>query len=355
MKKLTSLLMVLIMILSLATACSSKTEAPAAVPESSTPSTTEAPKTEVKDPIVIKYGHICAEDHSVNLAANKFKEYVEKESNGEMVVEIYPNALLGGDVQMTEAVALGTIQMALPSTSVLVMYSPMFGALDMPFMFTNTEKAFEGLNGGPIGEKLDAELEKVGIVNVGYNFNGIRNMTNNVRPINEPADLKGVKMRVMESPVFIDMFKYLGSNATPMSFSELFTALQQKTVDGQENPASLIYASKFQEVQKYISLTEHVYSFCANIMNKDFYDKLTDDQRAIINEGAKQFLVDWQIDSEINDNQTFIDKLKESGMEVNSVSPENKQKFVDAVAPMYEKYQQELGKEIFDTIEPYRQ
>ncbi len=350
MKKVICLILSLIMVLSLATGCSSKQETP-----SSTGTTPEQTSTEKKDPIVIKYGHICAEDHSVHLSALKFKEYVEKESNGEIVVELYPNGILGGDVQMTEAVAMGTLQMALPSTSILVMYSPMFGALDMPFMFTNTEKAFEGLNGGPIGEKLDAELEKVGIVNLGYNFNGMRSMTNNVKPINEPADLAGIKMRVMESPVFIDMFKYLGSNATPMSFSELFTGLQQKTVDGQENPASLIYASKFQEVQKYLSLTEHVYSFCANIMNQDFYNGLSDEHKKIVNEGAKQFLVDWQINSEVNDNQKFIDKLKEAGMEVNEVSAENKQKFVEKVAPMYDQYEKELGAEIFDIIEPYRQ
>jgi len=349
MKKLICLLMSLVMILSLATGCNKKEQAP------SNTGTTEQATTEKKDAIVIKYGHICAEDHSVQLAALKFKEYVEKESNGEMKVELYPNAILGGDVQMTEAVAMGTLTMALPSTSVLVMYSPQFGALDMPFMFTNAEKAFEGLNGGPIGEKLDAELEKVGIANLGYNFNGMRSMTNNVRPINEPADLKGIKMRVMESPVFIDMFKYLGANATPMSFSELFTALQQKTVDGQENPASLIYASKFQEVQKYMSTTEHVYSFCANLINKDFYDGLTDAQRKILDDGAKQFLVDWQIQQETNDNQKFIDKLKEAGMEINTITPENKQKFIDAVAPMYDKYKTELGAEIFDIIEPYRQ
>lgn len=350
MKKIMSLIMVLVMILSMTTGCSQKQAAP-----SGTSPAAEQPKTEAKKPLVIKYGHICAEDHSVHLSALKFKEYVEKESNGEITVEIYPNGILGGDVQMTEAVAMGTLTMALPSTSVLVMYSPMFGALDMPFMFNNTKKAFEGLNGGPIGEKLDSELEKVGIVDLGYNFNGIRNMTNNIKPINEPKDLGGIKMRVMESPVFIDMFKYLGSNATPMSFSELFTALQQKTVDGQENPASLIYASKFHEVQKYLSLTEHVYSFCANIMNKDFYDSLTDQQKKIVNDGAKQFLVDWQINSEVNDNQKFIDTLKEAGMEVNEISTENKQKFIDAVAPMYEKYESDLGREIFEIIEPYRQ
>lgn len=349
MKKFVSFLMVLVMVLSLTAGCSPKSESD----PSSTTSTTDADTGE-KNPVVIKYGHICAEDHSVHLSALKFKEYVEKESNGEIKVEIYPNSILGGDVQMTEAVALGTLQMALPATSVLVMYSPMFGALDMPFMFSNTEKAFEGLNGGPIGEKLDAELGKVGISNLGYNFNGIRNMTNNVRPINEPADLKGIKMRVMESPVFIDMFKCLGSNATPMSFSELFTGLQQKTIDGQENPASLMYASKFQEVQKYLSLTEHVFSICANLINEEFYNKLTDEQKAIVNEGAKQFLVDWQIKQESNDNQKFIDKLGEAGMKVNEISPENKQKFIDAVAPMYDKYKKELGAEIFDIIEPYR-
>lgn len=346
MKKVISILLVLMLVF--VTGCSGgKTEAPVGG------DTGQAKGNESKNAIVIKYGLIAPESNAQTQAAFKFAEYVEKESNGELKVEVYPNALLGGDVQMTEAVALGTLHMALPSTSTLVMYSPKFGALDMPFMFTSTEKAFEALD-GDAGQLLNKELERVGITNLGYSFNGVRCITNNVRPIAEPNDLKGVKMRVMESPIFIDMFTLLGTNPTPISFGELFTALQQKTVDGQENAASLIFDSKFQEVQKYFSKTNHVYGFCANLINTDFYEGLSEAHKAILDEGAKQWLTAWQIEQEDSGNEDFIKKLAEAGMEVNDVTPENLQKFADAVAPMYEKYRAEMGDEIFDLLEGHR-
>lgn len=342
MKKIICIMLALLLLL---TAGCGK-QAPANSSGSSTPSGS-------KGPIVIKYGLIAPDSNAQAKAAVKFADFVNEKSNGELKVEVYPNALLGGDVQLTEAVALGTIQMALPSTSTLVMYSPMFGALDMPFMFTSTEKAFDALR-GEAGQLLNAELEKVGITNVGYSFNGIRNITNNVRPITEPADLKGVKMRVMESPIFIDMFTLLGTNPTPISFGELFTALQQKTVDGQENAASLIFDSKFQEVQKYLSLTNHVYGFCANIINTDFYNGLSDAHKAIIDEGAKTYLTEWQIAEEDGNNASYVEQLAADGMEVNEVTPENMKKFADEVAPMYEKYRKEMGDQIFDLLEKYK-
>ncbi|AKL94584.1 tripartite ATP-independent periplasmic transporter solute receptor, DctP family [Clostridium aceticum] len=346
MKKLVSILLVLVVLLVAATGCSNN----------STTDTSNSGDTSAegsKDPIIIKYGLIAPESHSQTQAAIKFGEYIEKESQGELKLEVYPNALLGGDVQLTEAVALGTIQMALPATSTLVMYSPMFGALDMPFMFSDTEKAFEALE-GEVGQLLNKELERVGIKNAGYSFNGVRNITNNVRPITEPDDLRGVKMRVMESPIFIDMFTLLGTNPTPISFGELFTALQQKTVDGQENAASLVYDSRFQEVQSYMSLTKHVYGFCANIINKDFYNGLSDEHKAIIDEGAKIWLVDWQIAEEDGNDANYIQKLIDDGMEINEISEENHKKFADAVAPMYEKYRDQMGDEIFNLLEEYR-
>ncbi|GAA0724658.1 TRAP transporter substrate-binding protein [Clostridium malenominatum] len=343
MKKLISAL--LAMSLVLATGCSGKTN--------TTSGTGEAKGNESKKTIVIKYGLIAPESNAQTQAAMKFADYVEKESSGELKVEVYPNALLGGDVQMTESVALGTLHMALPSTSTLVMYSPKFGALDMPFMFSSTENAFKALN-GEAGDLLNKELDKVGIKNMGYSFNGMRSITNNVRPITKPEDLKGVKMRVMESPIFIDMFTLLGTNPTPISFGELFTALQQKTVDGQENAASLIFDSKFQEVQKYFSKTNHVYGFCANIINADFYSSLSDAHKAILDKGAKEWLTEWQIAQEDGGNEEYIKKLEAAGMKVNDVTPENLKKFADAVSPMYEKYKKQMGEEIFNSLAKYK-
>ena len=305
------------------------------------------------DTVNISIGHICSEEHSLNLACVKFKEYVEKESGGKMTVDIFPNAVLGGDVQMTESVALGTLTMCVPSASVMTVYSPKFGVLSMPYLFSDTKTAFAAVDGG-LGDLLNKELEGVGVTNLGYNFNGIRNMTNNVRPITTPADLKGLKMRVMESQVFIDMFNSYNANPTPMSFNELFTGLQQKTVDGQENPCSLIYESKFNEVQKYLSITEHEYDFCNVLVNTAFYEGLTPEQKKILDDGTKLYLVDYQRELEVSNNEDYIQKLADAGMEVNRLTPEAKAQFTELVAPMYEKYADTFGPEIMEILKQYR-
>lgn len=311
MKKSIIILLVLTMMLSVV-ACGNSTTTPETKPaESNTPATGDAPNDEKT--VTLKFGMISAETHSSYVATEKFKEYVEKESGGSIKVELYPNGLLGSDVQLSEAVALGTVEMALPATSVFTMYDMKFGILDLPYLFKDVNKAFDALD-GEVGDELDKILEDRGIVNLGYGFNGVRNMTNNIRPIKSPADLAGLKMRCMENPVFIDMFTYLGANATPMSFGELFTGLQQKTVDGQENPASLIYESRFQEVQKYFSDTRHVNNFLAYIINKDLYESLSENQRKVLDDGAKEFLVDWQRKTEIDENEMYIEKLAADGM-----------------------------------------
>ncbi len=300
----------------------------------------------------IKIGHVEPEERSAQKASLAFKEYVEKESDGKIKIEIHPNAVLGGDVQLSEAVASGTIEMAIPSSSVLTMYSDDFGVLDMPFLFDNPENGFAALD-GDLGDRLTAALQEVGIDCLGYGFNGSRSMTNSKHPINEPKDLKGMKVRVMESPVFIDLFKTLGANATPMGFDELFTGLQQKTVDAQENPPSLIYTSRFQEVQKYLSLTEHVYNYLAMIINADFLNSLPEGHKTLITEAGRRFLVEGQRAMELEDNAIYIDKLAEEGMEVNEVTEKNNQKFREALEPMYEKYEGELGEEIFELARKY--
>jgi len=302
--------------------------------------------------VTIKIGHVEHEERSTHQALLEFKKEVEEKSNGSILIEIYPNGALGGDVQLTESVAMGTLGAALPATSVLTTYSAEFGLLDMPYLFSTSENAFEAMD-GELGQYFDAKLEEVGIKNLGYSFNGVRSLTNSVRPVNEPADLKGMKVRVMESPVFIDFFETLGANSTPMSFNELFTALQQKTVDAQENPPSLIFTNKFYEVQKYLSLTEHVNNFLAFIMNKDLFDSLTSEQQEIITTAAKNF-VDSQRKMELEDTDKYVELLaSEGGMQVNEVTPENKQKFRDALQPMYEKYRSQFSQELFDMAEKY--
>lgn len=343
MKKHISLLVALLLLSAFITGCSGNDKS----------ETNEAGDTNATgDTIKLQVGHVEAEDRSTHRALLEFKEEVESESDGNMVIELHPNAALGGDVQLTESVAMGTLDMALPATSVLVTYAPEFGILDMPYLFLNSENAFEAMD-GEIGEYFNDKLEQVGIKNLGYSYNGLRSLTNSVRPVNEPKDLDGLKVRVMESPVFIDFFETLGANATPMSFNELFTGLQQKTVDAQENPPSLIYASKFYEVQEYLSLTEHVNNFLAFIMNQGKFDSLTEEQQDIITNAAKNY-VELQREMELEDTGTYTELLEtEGGLEVNEVSQENKEKFKEDLEPMYEKYKKDFGEELFETAEKY--
>lgn len=299
---------------------------------------------------VIQLAHVEAEGRSVYAAAEEFKAYIEEASEGRITVNVLPNAQFGGDMEGLEGTALGTIQMTMASTAPLASYDENFMILDLPFLFESREHCYSAVD-GELGQALNDLLPQYGLINFGYADNGLRHITNNVRPINEPADLEGIKIRVMESPVYIDMFNLLGANPTPMSFSEVYTALQQGTVDAQENGAGLVYATKFQEVQKYYSLTSHVYSLDAVAINADFYNSLPEDLQALVKEGAETILIQKQRETEMNEDAGFIQKLEDEGMIINEITPENMQKFKDAVMPMHEEYKgNQVEERFFDLI-----
>lgn len=360
MKKVLSTLLVVAMALSLAACGGGGSKSSGSSNSSSSTSGSAASSTAASTGYTggtynIGIGHICSETHSLNLACLEFQKYVQEQSGGAITVDIYPNGVLGGDEAMLESVALGTLTMVVPSASVMNVYEPAFGILAMPYLFTSTDKAFAAVD-GDLGQLLTKKLAdaNVGILNLGYNFNGIRNMTNNIRPIATPDDLKGLKMRCMSNEMFVTMFNLMGANATPMSWSELFTALQQGTVDGQENPASLMYESKFQEVQKYLSTTEHIYDFCTININSDFYNSLDDQAKAIVDEAVKTYLVDYQREQEVSQNEEYIQKLADAGMEITQVTPENKAKFAELVAPMYDDAAAQFGQDVMDAVANYR-
>ena len=302
--------------------------------------------------IVLKVAHVEPETRSTNRALLIFKQEVEEATNGSIKIEIYPNGALGGDVQLTESVAMGTIDMALPSTSVLTSYTDNFGILDMPYLFKSSEAAFNAMD-GKMGEYFNESLKSSGLVNLGYTYNGPRSITNSVREIKKPEDLKGIKVRVMESPVFIDFFRTLGANPTPMSFTEVYTALQQGAVEAQENPPSLIFANKFYEVQKYLSITEHVYNFLAFIMNAEKFNSLTDEQKSILQEKAKKYIQN-QREMELEDNNKYIELLGTEGkLKVNILTADEKEEFKKALQPMYDKYKKNFGDVLFNIADEY--
>ena len=321
MKKALALALALATAISLS-ACGGGNKTPAA-----SGSTSTAAPTGGNASIVLKVAHVEAEDRSTHKALLEFEKEVEEKSDGRIDVQIYPNAELGGDEELCEAVAMGTIQMALPSTSVLTSYNEEIGVLDMPYLFKDSQSAFDALD-GDLGSQISEWIAGNGFVSLGYTYNGPRCTTNSVHPISTPADLAGLKIRVMSSPVFIRMYEVLGANPT------------------------LIYASGFQEVQKYLTLDNHVHNFLAVLTNENWLNSLSADDQQLVKDCVAE-MVTTQRSMELEDNDSVVAKLQDAGMEVNELTDEQYQAFVDAVQPMYDEYKQQWGTEIFDLATSY--
>ncbi len=314
-----------------------------------TTGTADTTDTANKEEYLIRVAHVLPEEHATHITLKEvFKKEVEEKSGGRIKVELYPNGQLGGDRQTIEALNLGTLEMCVPGGTVLSGFVEDFMVLDLPFLFKTKEDAFKIFD-GEVGDSLNAKLEEIGIVNLGYGENGYRHVTNNSKPIMTPADLSGVKIRTMENPIHMASFKAFGANPTPISFNELFTALQQKTVDAQENPVAIIYTAKLYEVQKYLSLTGHVYTNCPYLISKSFLDSLPEDLQKIVRDAATNTVVE-QRKMTNQQEQDLISKLKDNGMEINELTPEQKEEFVKAAESVYEDFISENGSELLDKI-----
>lgn len=267
---------------------------------------------------IIRFGYGLSTSSNQGKAVTFFAKDLAKRTGGKLRVKGFGNASLGSDIQMQNALIGGAQEMMVGSTATLVGIDSNFGVYDLPFLFSNTKEA-DAILDGPFGQRLAKELQSKGLVGIVYWENGFRNLTNSVRPIKTVEDLKGLKLRVMQNPMYIDMFNRLGANAVPMSFSELFTALETHTVDGQENPVNTIKSSKFYEVQKYLSLTKHVYSPWIVLASKAWWDKLTPDEQKAITASAvasRKFERDYSRASE----KKALTFLKKHGMKVTVVS-----------------------------------
>lgn len=294
----------------------------------------------------IKVGYIGSESHPTMQAMKTFGDNVAKGSEGKIKVELYPNAQLGGDRELCEGVQMGTIQMAIPSSSVLAGFDKRIQVLDLPYLFTTREAAFEAVD-GELGAKLNEFLAKKGFYVIGYIENGFRHVTNSKLPITKPDDLKGLKIRTMENPMHLAFFKELGANPTPMSWGELYTALQQGTVDAQENPYAMIDDGKFYEVQKYVSETGHVFSYEIIIANKKFMENLPDDLRTLVLDEAKKAIATQRAAMKAEE-ANFKAKVIAGGLTANELTPEQKKPFVEKTKVVYSQFEGELGKEIMD-------
>jgi tripartite ATP-independent transporter DctP family solute receptor len=295
---------------------------------------------------VLKISNGINEQHPSYLGGKKFGEILAARLPGKYTVQVYANSQLGDDVRSTEAVRMGTLEMVNTSASPLTGLVPEFNVFDLPFIVPST-KAADAIFDGPIGANLAAALEKKGLKLLAYYENGFRQLTNSAREVKTPADLKGLKIRTMQNPIHLEAFRAMGANPTPMPFSEVFTALQQKTIDGQENPIPTIWLSKFYEVQKYVTLTGHVYGPHITLINKKLWDSFPEADQKIIAEAAKESAV-YQRAMNRRMDSDFVDNLRKAGVTVTVLTPEQHKAFVDACASVYTTWEPKIGKALLD-------
>lgn len=295
---------------------------------------------------VLKLGHTGAPDHHYQKASQMFADNVAKRTNGEIQIKVFPSDQLGKQKQLVSQAQLGQTDMVLTSDAVISSFVPIFGVLNLPFIFKDIDHVSNAMD-GDVGVILAKEAGKKGLEVLGYWENGFRHITNNKRPINTPDDLKGIKLRTPESKLVIDSFKALGASPTPMSFGDIYSALQLGTVDGQENPIAHLLAQKWYEVQKYLSLTGHQHYVEPLLMSKVKFEQLTPEQQKILKEEAQKIAIEIRKMA----TQDEAEMLKEVAkhMQVNEVP--NKQPFLDAVQPVYQQAKKQFGNEIFEKIE----
>lgn len=269
-------------------------------------------------PRLIRFGYGLNEQSNQGRAVKLFAEEVEKASGGKMKVRAIGAAALGSDVQMQQALIGGAQEMMVGSTATLVGITKEMAIWDTPFLFNNAKEADAVLD-GPVGQKVMDKLQDKGLVGLVYWENGFRNLTNNKQPVAKLEDLSGIKLRVMQNDVFLNSFKTLGANAIPLPFSELFTALETKTVDGQENPYNTILSSKFYEVQRYLTVTNHVYSPWIVTVSKKWWDGLSKDEQKVLMDAAKKSR-DFERQDTRAEAAKALGDLKAKGMQVNELS-----------------------------------
>ncbi len=287
----------------------------------------------------IKLAHVVNEKDPYHITALKFKEVVESKSQGKIKVEVYPNASLGDERALIEGMQMGTVHAGVITNGPIGNFLPELAVFEMPFLFANEAEVYKVLD-GPVGQKMLAKFETINLKGLAFAERSFRNLTNSKRPVRTPADAAGLKVRVMENPVFIDTFKALGVNAVPMAWTEALTALQQKTIDGQENPVNVAFAFKLQETQKYFSMTKHTYSPATIVMSKNFFDSFDKPSQDILLAAAKEsakHVRKWGADQMTEQ----LKAVQAGGMEI--ITDVDTKAFQEAVKPVYDKYGPRFG------------
>ena len=340
-----SMLALLLVSALLITACGGSGQ-PTAAPtqEQSQPASSEAET--VVEAKVLKLGHIAAPGTAYDNFAVEFKEVLEEKTEGRYTVEIYPAGQLGGSRELMESLQIGNLELTIVTGSDINQFVPELAVQDLPYLFRDWQHV-ENFIASDASKDLFELTDRVGMTTLSLMGRGFRHVTNSKAPIYSPADLSALKVRVAESEVYLDTFRALGANAQAMAWGEVFTALQQKTIDAHENTLITIRDYKINEVQGYVSETGHFFAFAAMLMNKNLYDSLTPEDQAIFGNVAVE-VAERHTSIQRNDEATTKAELESLGMKFNEVN--DKAEFEALMQSVYDKFFQNQSSEYFDMI-----
>ncbi|PAU74211.1 TRAP transporter substrate-binding protein [Halomonas salipaludis] len=291
------------------------------------------------DPVTLRLAHVVNEQDGFHIAAVKFQELVEERTQGAVNIDIYPNATLGDERTLLEGMQIGSIDMGVITNGPVANFVEEMAVFELPFLFPSPEAAYQVLD-GPIGQELLDKLADVNLKGLAYAERGFRNLTNSQRPVSAPDDLDGLRIRVMENPVYTDTFRELGANAIPMAWTEALTAMQQGTIDGQENPVNVIHSFNLDETQSYMTLSRHTYAPAIFVMGMPVWNQLPEAAHDVLRDAAQEAAEhERRMNADMEAEQ--LAELRDAGMEINDTP--DIEAFQAAVAPVYDKYGEQFG------------
>ncbi|MBK1852999.1 TRAP transporter substrate-binding protein [Marinobacter sp. 1-4A] len=291
------------------------------------------------DPVTLRLAHVVNEQDGFHIAAVKFQDLVAERTEGAVSIELYPNASLGDERTLLEGMQIGTVDMGVITNGPVANFVEEMAVFELPFLFPSPQAAYDVLD-GPIGKELLNKLSDVNLKGLAYAERGFRNLTNSERAVNKPEDMDGLRIRVMENPVYVDTFRALGANAIPMAWTEALTAMQQGTIDGQENPVNVVHSFKLNETQNYMTLSRHTYAPAIFVMGMPAWNKLPEAAQDVLAQAAQEAAEhERKVNAEMASKQ--LAELSEAGMQIND-NPDIAA-FQSAVAPVYEKYGKQFG------------
>ncbi|WP_025322470.1 TRAP transporter substrate-binding protein DctP [Deferrisoma camini] len=305
---------------------------------------------------VVKLGHVAPPFHGQHQGLLKLAEVVKQETGGQWEVKVFPLGQLGGERSMAEQVQMGTLQVAAITTAVLSNFVPQAAALDLPFLWPDRKTAYAVLDDPEFQKEFFKFFEPKGFVAIGFAENEFRHLTNSKRPVRRPEDLKGLKLRLMEAPIFLDTFKLLGATPVPMPFPEVYNALQQGVIDGQDNPLLTSVLMKFTEVNKYVTLLNHTLTETVIVVNADFWNSLPPDVQKAFRKGARECIrtnraVNAALYKKLPKLGISVEEYcKKNGIQVIDLTADERAAFRKAVNPIYDKYRAQIGPGFMDFL-----